>query len=67
MDSQLKNQSVILKINSSEKKDNLSDKKAYLFIISLIAIIYFGITYLFIMNSLIKYISNSTLLLFYIN
>ena len=30
MDSQLKNQSVIIKINSSEKKDNDSDKKTSL-------------------------------------
>ena len=43
MDSQLKNQSVIIKINASEKRDNVSDKKTYLIIISLIAIIYFGI------------------------
>ena len=36
-------QSVIIRINSIEKKDNIHDKKIYLIILCLIAIIYFAI------------------------
>ena len=40
---QVNNQSVIIRINSIERKDNINDKKIYLIILCLIAIIYFAI------------------------
>ena len=42
---QVNNQSVIIRINSIERKDNINDKKIYLIILCLISIIYFAITY----------------------